>query len=965
MKQFYYSLLLAIFGCLSLYAQNGGISGAALDAETGEPLIGATVTLEGTTQGTIVGLDGSFLMQNVPPGNHTLAIDYVGYEKYTQGVLVAPDQTTAIGPIDIATSAVGLNEIQVVANVAIDRKTPVAVATIKGDVIENKLGNQEFPEILRTTPSVYTTKSGGGFGDARINVRGFDQRNTAVLINGIPVNDMENGWVYWSNWAGLSDVTKSMQIQRGLGASKLAISSVGGTINIITKTTDQKAGGVASFGVGNDGYLKYGLTLSTGRIGDGWALTFSGSRTTGDGYIDATWIDAYSYFGSITKEIGKKHQLVLTAIGAPQRHGQRSFREGLTKYVPANSTVDALLTQREEMGEEWTAAQTQQLNDAYVAQIQESTTADYDERKEANGETYSARGNIRYNSDWGFKDGERFNIRENFYHKPQFALNHYWNISEKAFLGTSVYYSLGRGGGTGDRGSISAFGGGTAGGTWAFRDDDKLINFDDLVRWNTGTNDIDGFPAEGHYQTDNGYVASEGRRDNDTTLYYNKGLIKRASMNEHNWLGVLSKADIDLGENLNLVAGIDLRQYKGLHYRRAVDLLGNDYWLDSRNVNNNAIDVDTDGNGIIDRRESGALITADDGGFTIADEDKKIHYDNDGIVGWQGVFGELEYSKAALTAFISLAGSNTSYQRVDRFNYETGSENETSDVYNYLGYNAKVGANYNINQFHNVFVNAGYFSRAPIFDDVFPSFNNVDVNVDAENEKIIGLEAGYGLRTSAVALSLNLYRTLWQDKAFFESVQYSDGTDGFANVQGLDAIHQGIELDLKASPVTGLTLRGMASLGDWQWQNDVEGVLFDDNNEPVDTIFVYTDGLKVGDAAQTTLSVGVDYRFKFGLGLDADYMYFDNLYANFDPVTRLNPDNAGKQALKLPSYGLLNAGLSYKFDLNKAYVKLRINGNNLLDELYVAEANDGEFLTDAGGFFGFGRTWSASLRVGF
>jgi len=964
MKQFYFVLIIVMFGCVGLFAQTGNISGMALDAENSEPLIGANVLIEGTTIGTIAGLDGSFTIKNVPIGNHTLAVVYLGYEKYTQGVLVAPDQTTTVGKLSIMSSAVGLNEIQVVASVAIDRKTPVAVSTIKGDVIENKLGNQEFPEILKTTPSVYTTKSGGGFGDARINVRGFNQRNIAVLINGIPVNDMENGWVYWSNWAGLSDVTKSMQIQRGLGASKLAISSVGGTINIITKTTDQKAGGVASVGVGNDGYLKYGLTLSTGRIGDGWALTFSGSRTTGNGYVDATWIDAYSYFGSVTKEIGKKHQLVLTAIGAPQRHGQRSFREGLTKYVPANETVANL---EDALGEEWTEAERQAVNDAYTEQIKEGTTLDYDERVVANGETYSARGNIRYNSDWGFKNGERFNIRENFYHKPQFALNHYWTISEKAFLGTSVYYSIGRGGGTGDRGSIGAFGGGTAGGTWAFRDADKLINFDDIVRWNTGSDDLDenGFPAEGHFEGDDGFVATEGRKDNDSTFYYNKGLIKRASMNEHNWFGVLSKADIDLGENLNLVTGIDLRQYTGKHYRRAVDLLGNDYWLQSRNVNTKEEDVDTDGNGIIDARETGTLVGADEGGFTIADENNKIHYDNDGVVGWQGAFAELEYSKAALTTFVSLSGSNTSYKRIDRFNYLSGDENETSDTYSFLGYNAKVGANYNIDPINNIFVNAGYYSRAPIFDDVFPNFNNVDVNENAENEKILGIEVGYGLRTSKFALGLNLYRTLWQDKAFFESVQYADGTDGFANVQGLDAVHQGIELDLSANPTKGLTLRGMVSLGDWKWQNDVDAVLFDLNNEPIDTLSLYTDGLRVGDAAQTTLSLGADYKFKFGLGLDADFLYYDNLFANFDPATRKNPNKAGVQALQLPSYGLLNAGLSYQFDLDKAYVKVRVNGNNILDELYVAEANDGDFLTNAGGFFGFGRTWSASLKVGF
>ena len=117
-----------------------------------------------------------------------------------------------------------------VTDVAKDRKTPVAVSTVKAAQIVERLGNQEFPEILKTTPSVYATRGGGGLGDGRLNIRGFDTKNTAVMVNGMPVNDMEGGTVYWSNWQGLSDVTSFMQIQRGLGSSKLAIASVGGPL---------------------------------------------------------------------------------------------------------------------------------------------------------------------------------------------------------------------------------------------------------------------------------------------------------------------------------------------------------------------------------------------------------------------------------------------------------------------------------------------------------------------------------------------------------------------------------------------------------------------------------------------------------------------------------------------------------------------------------------------------------------
>ncbi len=367
----FYALLLSLLISATAFAQ---VSGTITDSETGEPLVGATVVVKGTTQGTVTGFDGNFTLKGLEDGEHALVVSYIGYDDQMMNATISGGKAD-MGAFSLKASSIGLAAVQVIASVAVDRKTPVAVSTIKGEEIEQKLGNQEFPEILKSTPSIYTTKQGGGFGDARINVRGFSQENVALLINGISVSGMEDNKVYWSNWAGLGDVTRTVQIQRGLGASRMAISSVGGTINIITKTTDQEKGGSAFTTIGNNGYQKTGLTLSTGRTENGWAFTFSGSRTTGDGYIEGTFIDAWSYFGSIAKEIGDDQQLMFTIFGAPQRHGQRSF------WHPIDD-------QRDKFGTKW-------------------------------------------NDDFGYYNGQEYSFRDNFYHKPQASLNHIWEMSEK------------------------------------------------------------------------------------------------------------------------------------------------------------------------------------------------------------------------------------------------------------------------------------------------------------------------------------------------------------------------------------------------------------------------------------------------------------------------------------------------------------------------------------------------------
>ena len=217
------------------------VSGTVLETG-GQPVIGANVYFQGTTVGTVSDLSGNFTINTRLEGEQTLMISSVGFLTIER-TLELKGKAIEVGTFEMESDAVGLEEVVVFASVAIDRKTPVPVSNIKPEGIETQLGMQEYPEILKSTPGVYATKQGGAFGDSRINIRGFNSRYSAVMINGVPVNDMENGWVYWSNWAGLSDVTRTMQVQRGLGAARIAIPSVGGTINVLTKTTDAERGG--------------------------------------------------------------------------------------------------------------------------------------------------------------------------------------------------------------------------------------------------------------------------------------------------------------------------------------------------------------------------------------------------------------------------------------------------------------------------------------------------------------------------------------------------------------------------------------------------------------------------------------------------------------------------------------------------------------------------------------------------
>ena len=285
--QFLLVAVLSVFSAAA-FAQTT-VRGQLVDSETGEPLVGAAVMVEGTTQGSVTDIDGYF-KQSVA-SNATLLFKYVGYKDQKKKI-TQKGASVDLGAIPMEPDAVMLKDVVITSSVAVARKTPVAVSTITPVFIEEKLGTQEFPEVLKSTPGVYVTKDGGGYGDAQTRVRGFDSENVAMMINGVPMNGMENQKVYWSNWAGLADVTSSMQVQRGLGASKVSSPAVGGSINVITKSTDAKKGGFISYGMGNDGYNKILFSVSSGLSKDGWAFTLLGGKTWGDGYIQVRILKA-------------------------------------------------------------------------------------------------------------------------------------------------------------------------------------------------------------------------------------------------------------------------------------------------------------------------------------------------------------------------------------------------------------------------------------------------------------------------------------------------------------------------------------------------------------------------------------------------------------------------------------------------------------------------------------------------
>jgi len=240
-KIFTVCLILLVFCTVSTFGQ-ATITGRVIDAKTLQKVSGANISVNDGSSGTSTDFNGIFSL-GIEKGKSTIRISSVGFLTTTVEVLLNENEVKNLGDIYLEQGIIALEEVNIISSMAEDRKTPVALSAINSTQIESQLGDQTFPEILKMVPGVYAAREGGGNGDASVNIRGFEQENVALLLNGVPISSVENGLVYWNNWIGLSDVARAIQIQRGLGASNVALNSVGGTINIVTKTTEASKGG--------------------------------------------------------------------------------------------------------------------------------------------------------------------------------------------------------------------------------------------------------------------------------------------------------------------------------------------------------------------------------------------------------------------------------------------------------------------------------------------------------------------------------------------------------------------------------------------------------------------------------------------------------------------------------------------------------------------------------------------------
>jgi iron complex outermembrane receptor protein len=239
-----------------------------------------------------------------------------------------------------------LNDV-IVSSVRAKDKNPITFTNVsKQELAPRNLG-QDIPILLNYLPSVVTTTdAGNGIGYTYMRVRGADGSRINVTLNGVPFNDSESQGTFFVNLPDFASSLESVQLQRGVGTSTNGAGAFGASLNLQTKSFQEKAYAEISNSVGSFDTRKHTLAFGTG-LHNNFEMNARISNIASDGFIDRASTNMFGYFFN-ANYITEKSQIKFMAFGGKEKTYQAWYgiedREKLENdrtFNPAGMYTDA------------------------------------------------------------------------------------------------------------------------------------------------------------------------------------------------------------------------------------------------------------------------------------------------------------------------------------------------------------------------------------------------------------------------------------------------------------------------------------------------------------------------------------------------------------------------------------------------------------------------------------------------
>jgi hypothetical protein len=809
------------------------------------------------------------------------------------------------------------------------------VTITENDLGDDNSGSESTSGLLQATRDTYQQAAAFNWGQSRFRIRGLDNEYGVTMINGISMNKLYDGRPQWSNWGGLNDATRNQEFTMGSAPSDYTFGSALGTQEINTRASFYRPGSRISMSGTNTNYSWRTMgTYASGMNKEGWAFVVSASRRWAqEGYFEGTDYAANSLFASVEKKINDKHSINLTAIYAQNSRGKNS-------------------------------PNTKEVNDLM---------------------------GIKYNSYWGWQDGEKRNSREKNVEEPIAMLSHYWKITERTTLNTNVAFQ------TGSIGNSRL--------DYQIGNNPDPTYYKNLPSYYSNLGDAAGAASAETFFLNNSqinwnamYIANQNSAFPGRSVY-----ALYEDRTDDNQLSANSILNSSISENVSLTASANFRKLRSHNHQNLIDLLGGQYFLD------------------IDPFYSG-----DAGQSDLNNPNRQIG-ENDSYgynyllhaLTFDG-FTQFKFTYDKADFYLAQSFSRTEYQREGLYRNGIYADNSfgKGESITFENFGFKGGLTYKLNGRNYLDFNGLYQTKAPSLRNSFSNarMNNV-ITPDLESESITSADGSYILRAPKFKARITGFYSKIQNAteiAFFygEGIGGDDGgdEDTFVSeiVTGIEKQNMGAELGLEFQITSTIKATAAASYGQYIYSDNAKLKTNDDalaatgNNSLTDFGTVYMKNYHQPGMPQTAASFGLEYRDPNFWWIGANVNYLANSYVDFanilrtdnfsiDGATGDNYSGATPETVrdilkqeKFDSFTLVNltGGKSWRISkANRNTVGFFASVNNVFDITYKtggfeqsrkatfpdlqADQANGTPSFGSKYFYGYGRTFFVNFYINF
>jgi Protein of unknown function (DUF2012) len=859
-------LILVLFTVRS-FGQNAKITGTLADPVTHVGVPKTLVILMPAGIDTYTDDNGNFSFDKVPDGSYTL--------KVVSNTYVLPDQQIDVKGQDIVLGELNLQtdlSKEVTNN---DALIPV-VSLNDDDAQEGGTGDNNVAGVLTASRDVFVGAASFTFSAARWRARGYNGGEFQVLLNGIPVNELDNGRVQWGNWGGLNDMFRFNDQSYGLEPTTFSFGEIGGSNNIDAVAARQRKQLRISYAGSNRQYNhRVMATYSTGVVKGGWAMSISASyRAATQSYFPGTFMDTWSYFLSVSKKFGDKHVLSFTTFGVPGRRGKNS------------------------------------------PSIREA---------------YDITNNMFYNSNWGYQNGRVRNANVNESFQPYFILSHEWKIDKKSSLNTSAAYQVGLSGDS----YFNWFNGSNpdpdyykylpsyqtdstlkAEVTEAIQNNPNLlqINWDDMYNQN--------------YANTDSVLNAEGITGN-TVVGRRSIHILEKRMKAINEFSFNTYYNNTISDHVAISAGVMYQMQKNRFYKVVDDLLGGDFYVDL----NQFAQFTFPGNDSVSQNNydtpNHIVRAGDEYGYNY---ELNLHKAT--------VWAQARMNFKKVDFFIAGKLDVNAYWRdgLWRTGLFPNNSQGPSETFVFASPFVKAGLTYKINGRNYVFANGAYGLRAPSVNDVFlsPRTRNQAVENPIQ-QTVITAEAGFLHNSPKFKFRAVGYLTYTLDGIKTTSF-YHDLYNNNVNLtmQNIDVRSFGGEFGLDWKIWKGIALSAAVGIGRSQYIDRPLATTTLDNSQATlaKDETVYFENVNVANGPQWANTIGLSYNSPQFWFVKLNFNYFDWMWVDASPIRRTATaveglDPAGDQynriitQERLPGAFTMDFFAGYSWKLDKTFKQLK------------------------------------------